>query len=131
MNINTQTLHFRTEGYLFLPAWNAPSGGQILWSYVMLGILCSIISSRQVHKNRVQELRIIRLEKKTQLKYEVGKPGKIIRTGKGQANKNGERRASQKKEGMELFTRGRTPVCIQFKGTGMIHGIPKLLICPI
>ena len=74
---------------------HGPFGRQTLWSYVMLGILCNTISYRQIHKNRVRELRMILFEKKSQLKSR--KAGQDYKTGKGQAKKSGTRREAPKK----------------------------------
>ena len=110
---------------------HGPRAGQTLWSYAMLAMLCSVMW-RQVHKNRVPELCTILFEKKSQLT-------KKWRRNAGQAYKNGENSSQQKwqKEGKPQKKSEWTSspgleltyvVCIRFKGTGMIHDIPKLLV---
>ena len=69
-------------------------------------------------------------EKTTHLKKEDGKPGEPVKPGKGQANKMAKG-GRPKKRGNGALHPGpySRMICtgIQFKGTGMIHDIPKFI----
>ena len=74
MNISTQTdLAFPDRAVLFFCLYlecTVRLGGKTLWSYVMWGILCNIISYGQVHKIKPgpRATNIVLFEKKSQLK---------------------------------------------------------------
>ena len=109
--IHKRTLHFRTGRYFFclrILGMHGPYGRQTLWSYVMFGYFVQYYIVRGRFIKLDPRATYYSVWEKSQQKRR--KAAQAYKNRKGQANKNGKRRASPQKEGMVSFTRARTHV---------------------